>query len=113
MVKIVVELELLLDAGKGVKEELADISEEGSVADRKAVLRDSSEELAENEVNIGGGEKIAGERGGDFRAELIRFEELLLGAGVEGAKQRMIAAEHATAAAVSEGELKNPKTPRR
>lgn len=88
-----------------MEHELADVGEEGGVADRKAVLGDRSEELAEDEVDIGGGEEIAANGGSDFRANLMRFEELLLGVCMEGAEGRVIAAEHAAAAAVGEGEL--------
>ena len=88
-----------------MEQELADVGEEGGVASRKAVLCDGGEELAEDEVDIGGGEEVAGEGGRDFRANLMRFEELPLGAGVEGAEPRMVVAEHAAAAAVGEVEL--------
>jgi hypothetical protein len=103
--KLVVEFVFLSDAGDGVEEELADVGEQSSVADRNAVLRDGSEELAEDEVDIGGGQEVTGDGGRDFRANLMGFEELLLGASVKRTELGMIAAEHAATAAVGEGEL--------
>jgi hypothetical protein len=57
-------------------------------------------------VDVGGGEEIAGESGGDFRAKFRRFQELLLGVGVEEAGGGvMFVSEHAAAAVVGEGEF--------
>jgi len=99
------EFELLFDAGERVKEELAEVGEDGGVAARNAILSDGGEKFAEDEVDVSGSKEIAGESTGDFRAELMGFAELLFGAGVEGAERRMIAAKHAAAASVGELEL--------
>lgn len=101
-------MEFLLDAREGVEEELADVGENGGVAGWNAILGDGGEELAEDEVDVGGGEEVAADGGGDFRTKLMRLEELLLGAGVEGTKGEVIAAKHAATAAVGKGELTEP-----
>lgn len=105
----VLKLEFPPDAGNGMEEKLANEGENGGVASWNAVLGDGGKELAENEVDIGGGEKVATDGGSDFRAKSMRFQELLLGTGVEEAERRMIAAEHAATAAVGEGELAEPR----
>jgi hypothetical protein len=52
-------------------------------------------------VDVGGGEVVAGEAGGEFGADALGLDTLALFAGVERAEAGMIAmAKHATAAAV-------------
>jgi hypothetical protein len=59
-------------------------------------LRASLEQLAEDEVDVGGGHEAAGERGGELRAEAIGFEKLALGTSVENAERRVVRlAQHA------------------
>lgn len=82
----VLKVEFPFDAGDGVEEELANEGENGGVAGGNAILGDGGEEFAENEVDVGGGEEVAADGGGDFRAKLMRFQELLLGTGVEEAE---------------------------
>jgi len=95
-----------LEFVEGLEQELGDEGEVGGDARRDAVLRDGFEELAEDEVDVGGGHEAAGERGGKLRAEAIGFEKLTLGAGVENAERGMVRlAQHAAGAAVSEREL--------
>ena len=96
----------VLDITEGVEQEVADVSEDGGVAGRNAVLGEGGEELAEDKVDVGGGQEVAGERSGELGTESLGYEELLLLAGVEEAEGGMVLiAEHATLAAVGEREL--------
>ena len=89
-----------------MEHELADVGERGGVASGNAVLGDGGEEFAKDEVDVRGGKEIATDGGSDFCANLMRFTELMVGAGVEGAEIGVIvAAKHAAAPAVGEGEL--------
>src|SRR5260370_1395602 len=79
--------------------------EAGGVGSGETVLGEGSEELAENVVNVDGGEVFAGGRSGDLPAQLVGFDELALGAGMENAKSGMILVpEHAALAAVGKRE---------
>jgi len=56
-------------------------------------------------VDVGGGEEVAGERGGEFCADALGLESLTLFSGVEWAEAGMIAmAKHAALASVGVGE---------
>ena len=80
--------------------------EAGGIAQRDAFLGERGKRLAENVVDVGGGEEITGEGSSELRAELLGFLELLLLAGVEQAQRRVrFVAEHAAAASVGECEL--------
>ena len=104
--ELVLEAVFILEMVEGLEQELGDESEVRGDARLDAVLRDGFEELAEDEVDVGGGHEAAGERGGKFRAELIGFEKLTLGAGVKNAERRMVRlAQHAAGAAVGEPKL--------
>jgi len=71
-----------------------------------AVLGQCGEDFAHYVVDVGGGEEVASEGGGHFRAQAVGFEELVLGVGVEEAEGRVVAVpEHAALAVVGEGEL--------
>jgi hypothetical protein len=102
----VLEMRFVFDLGKGSEHELADVGEGESGALGNAALRDGGEDFAENMVDIGGGEEVAGEGGRELFAKMRRFQELLLVAGMEGAEGGVIVlADHAAVAAVSEREL--------
>jgi hypothetical protein len=89
-----------------VEQEVADVSEDGGVAGRDAVLGEGGEEFAENEVDVRGGQEVAGERSRELGAESLGFEELLFLAGVEKAEGGVVLiAQHAALAAVGEREL--------
>jgi len=95
----------VLDFRHGLEKELAEVSEDGGVASGETVLGNGAEELAENVVDVNGGEIFAGGRGGDLPAQLIGLDELALGAGVEDAKSGVILVpEHAALAAVGKRE---------
>ena len=71
----------------------------------RAVLRDGDKEFAEDVVDVGGGEEIAVEGGGNFVAQALGLEALKFLPGMEGTKGSMDrAAQHAAAVAV--GKLK-------
>ena len=82
---VVLHIEFALEFVEGKEQEFADEGQVGGVARRDAVLSDGFEELAEGEVDVGGGHEPASESGGEFGAELVRFDDLALGASVEGA----------------------------
>ena len=89
-----------------MEHELPNVSESGGLAKGDAILGERGEELSENEIDVCCGEEIAAERRSDFGAKLMRFQELLLGTGVEKAERRVaVGAEHAAAAAIGEGKL--------
>jgi hypothetical protein len=89
-----------------VQQKLTDMREPGSFAKRNAFLGERGKKLAENVVDVGGGEEIAGERGGELRTELLRFVEFVFLTSVEWAQVRVrFVAEHAAAASVGECEL--------
>jgi hypothetical protein len=64
--------------GERVEHDLAEISEGGGGALGDAVLGQGGEDFAHDVVDVGGGEEVAGEGGGDFRAKAVRFQELNL-----------------------------------
>jgi len=69
-------------------------------------LGQGGEDFAHYVVDVGGGQEIAGEGGGHFRAQAVGFEELVLDVGVKQAKRCVIfMPEHAALAVVGEGEL--------
>jgi hypothetical protein len=89
-----------------VEHELAEVGKNGGGAWRDAVLGGGGEEFAENEVDVGGGHKLAGEGGGEFGADTLGFEELHFIVGVEETERGMgVVTEHTTAAAVGSLEL--------
>lgn len=94
------------NVGDRLQHELADVGEGGGVASGNAILGEGGEEFAEDKIDVRGSEKVSGEGGGELRAKLLGFGELLLVASVEKAERRMAeSAEHAAAAAVGEREL--------
>ena len=102
----VFEFGFLFDGGDGLEEELADIGECGGIACGDAILGQGGEDFAKDMIDVGGVEEIAGERGSQFSTDALGFEELLLFAGVEGAKAGMREmAKHAATAAVGIGEV--------
>ncbi len=106
LLEFVAEVELFFDGGEREKHDLAKVGKGVGGADGHAVLRHGSENLAEDIVDIGGGEEVAADGRGEFGAELSRFEELLLVARVEDAKGGVAGrAGQTTAAAV--GSLKS------
>ena len=88
-----------------MEQKLADVGENGSVAGGDTVLGRSGKEFAQDEVDVGGGHELAGEGGGEFSADTVGFQELHLVARVEEAERRVVATEHAAAAAVGSLEL--------
>jgi hypothetical protein len=97
---------LLLGHGERVEHEGAKVAEGGGVALGNTILGQGGEDFAEDVVDVGGGEEIAGEGGGHFGAKSMGFQELLLGVAVEETEGRVgVVAKHAAAAAVGEGEL--------
>jgi len=104
--EFIVKFVFVFDITEGVEQEVADVSENGGVAGRDAVLGEGGEEFAEDEVDVGGGQEVAGERSRKLGAESLGHEELLFLACVEKAKGWMVLiAEHATLAAIGEREL--------
>jgi hypothetical protein len=100
------EFGFILGHGQGEEHYLAQIGERGGGTLGDAVLGQGGEDFAHHVVDVGGGQEIAGEGGGHFRAQAVGFEELVLGVGVEEAESGAIfMAKHAASAAVGEGEL--------
>jgi hypothetical protein len=98
---LVLEVVFLLEGGEGGKHEVADVGESGGVATGNAILGQCGEEFAEDEVDVGGGHEVAGEGAGNLGAEAMRFEKLLLVAGVEETERGVRGgAKHAAAASV-------------
>jgi len=95
----------LLDSALAVEKKLGQIGQEPGVANGNAVGGDKLEELADDVLDVSGGLEVAGERG-EFIADVVQFEELLLLAGVEETERRMRSVtKHATLAAVGERKL--------
>src|SRR5262249_5618220 len=70
---------------------------------RDAVLGDGGIELAEGVADVGGGHEVAGDGGGEFRAEPVGFAELEFSASMERAEAGMAGvAKHAAASSVGE-----------
>jgi len=85
----------------GMEEELADVSEEASVAMGDAILSDGSIELAEDGIEVRGGEVMAGGSSGEEMADVFGFEELALVARVMEAEGMVIlGARHTATAAI-------------
>ena len=85
---------------------MANVSEDGGVAGRDTILREGGEEFAEDEVDVRGGQEVAGERSRELGAEAMGFEELLFLASVEEAESGMVLlTQHAALAAIGEMEL--------
>lgn len=102
---LVPERKLLLHVGEGGEHDLARVGEDSGFAKGDTILGDGDEEFAEDVVDVGSGEEIAVEGGGNFIAETLRLEALQFLPGMEGAEGRMDrSAQHAAAAAV--GKLK-------
>lgn len=89
LVEIVLKVELFFDHGKGEEHELSNIGEGVAGTGGNAVLSYGSEELAQDKVDVGGGEEIAHDRGRDFGADLLGLQELLLLVGMKDAESRM------------------------
>lgn len=105
MVEFVAERKFLLHVGERREHDPADVGEDGGFAKRDAILSSGGEELAEDVVDVGGGEEIAIEGGGDFVAQALGLEEFQIWPGMEGTEGRMgWSAQHAAGAAV--GKLK-------
>jgi len=100
------EFGFFLGHGQGEEHYLAQIGEGGGGTLGDAVLGQGGEDFAHYVVDVGGGQEIAGEGGGHFRAQAVGFEELVLDVGVKQAKRCVIfMPEHAALAVVGEGEL--------
>ena len=80
------EFGFILGHGQGEEHYLAQIGERGGGTLGDAVLGQGGEDFAHHVVDVGGGQEIAGEGGGHFRAQAMGFEELVLGVGMEQAK---------------------------
>jgi len=89
VVEIVAEGKLLLHVGEGREQDLAEEGEGGGFAKGDTVLRDGGKEFAEDVIDVGGGEEIAVEGGGNFVAQALGLEELQLLPGMEGTEERM------------------------
>ena len=106
MVEFVGEREFFFYVGEAREQDLAEVGEGSGFARRDAVLGDGGEEFAEDVVDVGGGEEIAVEGGGNFVAETLGLEELELLPGVEGTEEGMSrGAQHAAEAAVGKVKL--------
>jgi hypothetical protein len=106
LLEFVGEGEFFFDVREGGEQDLAEVGECGGFAEGDAVLGDGDEQFAEDVVDVGGGEEIALEGGGDLFAQALGFEELQFFAGVEDAEVGMGGgAEHAAGTAVGEVEL--------
>lgn len=105
VVEFIGERELPLHVGEAREHDLAEVGENGGFAGGNAVLRAGGEEFVEDVIDVGGGEEIAVEGGGNFGAEALGLEELEFLLGMEGAEGRMERApQHAAGTAI--GELK-------
>jgi hypothetical protein len=105
VLEFLVERKLLLHVGEGREHDLAHVGEGDGFAKGDTVLRDGDKEFAEDVVDVGGGEEIAVEGGGNFVAQTLGLEALKFSPGMEGTKGSMDrAAQRAAAAAV--GKLK-------
>jgi hypothetical protein len=106
VVEFVAEWKLLLHVGEGREQDLADEGEGDGFANGDTILRDGDKEFAEDVVDVGGGEEIAVEGGGNFVAQALGLEELQFLPGMESTEGRMDrAAQHATAATVGKMKL--------
>src|SRR6476646_8198707 len=106
VVEFVSEGELLLHVGEAREHDLAEVGESGGFAKGDTVLRNSDEKFAEDVVNVGGGEEIAVERGGNFEAQALGLEDLEFLPGMKGTEGRMVrAAQHAASTAVGKWKL--------
>jgi hypothetical protein len=102
-VVVVMEFGFGFDGGDGVEEYPGDTGEDSGVAGRDAVLGEGGEDFAEDVVDVGGGVKVPGERGGKLGAEAAAFEELLLIAGMKETQAGAADAQHTAAAAIGKG----------
>ena len=106
VVEFVGEGKLLFHVREAREHDLAHVGEDSGFAKGDTVLRDGGKEFAEDVVDVGGGEEIAVEGGGNFGAKALGLEELEFLPGVKGTKGTMgRAAQHTAAAAVGEVEL--------
>jgi hypothetical protein len=88
-----------------IEKKLGEIGEEPGVANGNAIGGDKLEELADNVLDVSDGFEVAGERG-EFVADAVQFEELLLLAGVEETEGGVGSmTEHAALASVGERKL--------
>ena len=95
----------LLDSALAVEKKLGQIGQEPGVTNGNAVGSDKLEELTDDVLDVRSGLEVAGERG-EFIADVVQFEELLLLAGVEETERRMRSVtKHATLAPVGERKL--------
>jgi hypothetical protein len=78
----VLEVGFVFDGGEGLQHELAEVGEGDGGALRDAALSESGKDFAENVVDVGGGEEVAGKGGGELIAKAMRFQELEFFAGV-------------------------------
>ncbi len=74
LVKFVLERKLLLHERDGGEHDLAGVGEVGGFAKGDTVLSDGHEKFAEDVVDVGGGEEIAVEGGGNFVAQALGLE---------------------------------------
>jgi hypothetical protein len=89
----------------GLDEDLAEIGEGAGLPGLDVALGDGSEQAAEGQAEITGGEIAGGKKLGDFATDLIASAGLGFFAGVEVTELRIAgAARSAAAAAVGEGE---------
>ncbi len=92
----------VFDCGYRLEQELAEIAKRGSGLVRDAFLGEGGEDFAEDVVYVGDGVELAG-KGSELGGELVRFEKLLLFAGVMNAERGMVLfAKHAAGAAIGE-----------
>ena len=102
----VADLRFLLGVAERGEHELGGVAEGFGFFDGDAVLGQGSKNFAEDVVDVGGGEEVAGERGGEFGADALGLDALALFTRMEGAQAGMIGmAKHAAAATVGEREM--------
>ncbi len=88
--------------GYRLEQELAEIAEGGGGLVRDAFLGESGKDFAEDVVYVRDSVELAG-KGSELGGELVRFEKLLLFAGVMNAERGMVLfAKHAAGAAIGE-----------
>ncbi len=96
---------LFADGRESLQEELGEIAEGDGVRAGNAVLRELGEEIAEDEVDVGGGIERAGNRS-EFVGKIRGLVGPGLRPGMRNAERGMsFAARRAAAASVGEGEL--------
>jgi hypothetical protein len=93
-------VEFVFDAGDGLEQELAEVTEGVGGLMRDSLFGEGGEDFAEDVVYVGDRVELAG-KGRELGSELFRFETLILFPRVVDAERGMaVFAEHAAEAAI-------------